>query len=336
MRRMQRLRYFLPLLGVLTALVLPGAQGVRAEAVRSGDASAWMPRPAESALRVLSWNVARDDFFQGGPRARALLAAAAPDVLLLDEMPEDATPEAVRAFIHDALPGADWQVVLGDVGGNRERGSIVARWPLVRIKHFDALHYTRQQRDRWISAAGPKADKLRATLPAGVAAAGAIADVAGRQLLFVSFDMQCCGDAPDAWEEARRRAEARLIREAIARTLAEHRVDAIVLAGDANNVQNDQVIRLLQGEAPALQNTRPQREDGSDWTWDGRGTPFASKKIDHMLHSDQLRPLAARLLDTEFWPESLLRAQRLSEDASKLQSPHRPIVVDFALVEQKD
>lgn len=307
-----------------------GSDAETTAAQATSNAPVWMARDPDTGFRVLSWNVARRDFFADTERTGRLLNAAAPDVLLLDEMPLDATVDEVTEQLARALPGVRWHVVLGEPGGNRERGSISSRWPLVRAPRFDHLTYTEEQKRRWIERAGSHAARLRDTLHTGVATAGAIADIDGMRVLFVSFDLQCCGDDADAWEEERRQVEARLIRGAVDATLAEQAVDAVVLGGDANNVQNDTIIRILQGPHGDLANTAPQREDGTDWTWDGRGTPFASKKIDHLMHSANLVTLAARILDTEWWPDGLATALRLTSDASRRQSPHRPIVVDFA------
>ncbi len=288
-----------------------------------------MPRAQTAELRVLSWNVSRQRFFEEPQRTAGLLAAAAPDVLLLDEMPVDATVDAVREVLSRALPAAAWHVELGNPGGNRERGSISSRWPLQRIGHFDRLRYRLRDQRRWLAAAGEHAEELRKLLPRGVPAAGAIADIDGRRVLLVSFDLQCCGDSPQAFEEDKRQVEARLIRSAIAMTIVEQRPDAVIIGGDVNNVQGDAPLQILLGSVPGLVNLEVVREDGSDWTWDGRGTRFASKKIDHLLHGATLVALQARVLDTEGWPDSLLQSRQMQRDWSQRQSPHRPIVVDL-------
>ena len=292
--------------------------------------AAWMPRHGDTTLRVLTWNVSREAFFEGGKRTEHLLAATAADILLLDEMSKDATPATLAAFLDRALPGAPWHVVIGAPNGKYERGSISSRWPLQRAAQFDGLHYQQDDIDRWIAAGGKNAELLRETLPLGVAVAGAIADIEGRHILLVSFDLQCCGDSPEAWEESRRRIEAHLIRQAIDATVATGKVDAIVLGGDANNVQGDEVLRILQGSPPALADADARREDGSDWTWDGRGTPFKSKKMDHLMHSQTLRVVDSRVLDPEGWPEAWLTRYGVQRDWSGQVSAHRAVVVDLS------
>ena len=291
----------------------------------------WMPRHTDTTMRVLSWNISREAFFKAGEKTGKLLAAAAPDILLLDEMPVSATPDSLAGFLDRTIPGSPWHVVIGQATGALERGSISSRWPLKRVERFDGLHYSQHDIQRWIEASGDHSERLRKTLPFGVAVAGAIANIEGRHILLVSFDLQCYGDSPDAWEETRRQVEARLIRAAIEDTLAAKRIDAVILGGDANNVRGDEVLRILQGNPADLTDTPAQREDSTDWTWDGRGTPFPSRKIDHNLHSTHLRVSQALVFDPEGWPDEWLDYYEVSRDWAGQISAHRPVVVDFSL-----
>jgi hypothetical protein len=315
-----------------TRLLLAAALGLfgyQVCAASAPESSAWMPRHADTTLRVLTWNVSREAFFDGGDHTERLLAASAADILLLDEMSVTATPDSLAALLDRALPGSPWHVVIGEPNGRLERGSISSRWPLLRAKSFDGLHYRESDMERWIAASGKHAELLRQTLPLGVAVAGAIAEIEGRHVLLVSFDLQCCGDSPEAWEESRRLVEVRLIRQAIDATVASTKIDAIILGGDANNVQGDEVLRILQGSAQDLADTDARRENGSDWTWDGRGTPFLSKKIDHLMHSPSLRVVDSRVFDPEGWPEAWLSRYGIQREWAGLVSAHRAVVVDM-------
>jgi hypothetical protein len=304
--------------------------GSRAGAASAPENPAWMPRHPDTTLRVLTWNVSRDAFFDGGEHTGRLLAATAANILLLDEMPKAATADSLAAFLDRALPGSPWHVVMGEPNGLSERGSISSRWPLLRAKPFDGLHYHQRDINRWIAASGTRAVRLRQTLPLGVAVAGAIAEVDGRHILLVSFDLQCCGDSAEAWEESRRLAEARLIRQAIDATMAATDIDAIILGGDANNVQGDKVLHILKGTPADLADSDARREDGSDWTWDGRGTPYPSRKIDHLMHSPSLRIVDSRVLDPEGWSETWLTRYGVQREWSGTISAHRAVVVDLA------
>jgi hypothetical protein len=298
--------------------------------------SQWMPRHGDTTLRVLTWNVSREAFFDAGEHTEHLLAATAADILLLDEMSKEATPATLAALLNRALPGSPWHVVIGEPNGKLERGSISSRWPLQRAEQFDGLHYRQGDMDRWIAAGGKHAERLRQFLPLGVAVAGAIAEIDGRHILLVSFDLQCCGDSPESWEESRRLVEARLIRQAIDATLAAGKIDAVILGGDANNVQGDEVLRILQGSPSDLADADARREDGSDWTWDGRGTPFQSKKMDHLMHSRSLHAVASRVFDPEGWPEAWLNRYGVQREWSGQVSAHRAVIVDLSFAEASE
>ena len=296
--------------------------------------SRWMPRAAGTDLRVLSWNVARQQFFADPARTTRLLRQAEPDVLLLDEMdPAVSEPELAR-FLDQALPGPPWQVVLGREAGNRERGSIAARRPLRREAVFDRLRYSQADQHRWIAAAGEQAERLRRQLPNGVAAAGATLELDGRRLLLVSFDLQCCGDSPQSWEEQRRQSEAALIRRAIDASFASGSA-LVIVGGDANAVQGNAPLQAIATGRPALHEVPALREDGSAWTWDGRGTPFPNGRLDYLWVSTGIRVLQAGLLDTEAWSPAQQAKRGVQEDDSRLQSQHRPIVADLSFDSQR-
>lgn len=220
------------------------------------------------------------------------------------------------------------------MAGNRERGSIAARVPLLRAPQFDSLHFEADEQARWLAAGGAHAERLARQLPQGVAAVGAVARIDGRSLLLVSFDLQCCGETPDSWEAEKREREAALIRDAINQSHAEG-VERVLLAGDANNVQGDAPLRQLAHGTPALREVAAARDDGQRWTWDGRGTPYRSARLDHMWHGPGIQVLQARILDVEDWDADRLAAHRVQSTWSREQSPHRPIVADLRILEPR-
>ena len=70
----------------------------------------------------------------------------------------------------------------------------------------------------------------------------------------------------------------------------------------------------------------------TDWTWDGRGTPFNGGRLDNVLYSSgALEPRHAWIWDTEWLPADTLRAHGLDAGASQAIGRHRPVVVDFSL-----
>lgn len=324
---------FVGLVFLICAVSLLSACAQRPLAAEAVDAEpSWMPRHPDTAFRMLVWNVSRASFFREPEAAHALLRVAAADLLVLDEMPGNTSESAIAA----ALPARpeDWNVVYGVGGGAFERASIAGVWPLQRVDAFDRLAYPDRLASSWLAQAPERLQpRLREDLPAGAAAVGATVEIDGRRLLVVGLDLQCCGDSVDSWEEEKRRFEATAIRAAVDARLARCDVDAVIVAGDLNIVQGDgplQILRTAVGASMPLEQVAPRRRlSDADWTWDGRGTPFASKQLDFVLHSAALVPLQARILDSEDLDADEREALGLATGTSAQVSAHRPIVVDF-------
>lgn len=298
--------------------------------------AAWPERADEAELRVLSWNVAREQLFASPQLSARLLRLVDADVLLLDELPEAASEARLRALLIEADPATRWNIVLGAMGGNHERSAVVSRWPLQPLPAFSRLDYRRAELQRWQRAA---TGRQRGPLLPRMSAAAALAQVGERDLLLVAFDMQCCGDAPESWEEQRRRREADLLRAAIESSVREQRPDALVVAGDANTVQGAAPIERLRAAAlPSPLQVAPARRvrAGSDWTWDGRGTPFPSRRMDYQLFAAPLSVLSARIVDSEELSAAEQARLQLSADSASRLSPHRPLVVDYRFAEPAD
>ncbi|MBK8283638.1 MAG: hypothetical protein IPK97_01490 [Ahniella sp.] len=109
----------------------------------------------------------------------------------------------------------------------------------------------------------------------------------------------------------------------------------MIVSGDFNNVQGMVPIDLINGvgTAPAhrqLARAEAFHVDGkTDWTWDGRGTEFPSRAMDHVLHSAALEVLNATVFDTELLDAETRAKLGLDAELSKQCSDHRPILVDF-------
>lgn len=300
--------------------------------VLASAAPVWLPRHPDASLRVLVWNVSRDSFFEHAAGFRRVLDAVEADLLMLDEMP--GTTRA--ATIARSLPRGEprWNVVYGSAGGRHQRASLAARFGLERIAAFDALGYDPVQAADWRRRAPAHLQaRLDDTLPGGVPAVGAVFERDGRRVLAVGLDLQCCGDEAGSWEEERRLAEATAIRAALDATLAQGGIDAMLVGGDFNVVGGPAPLHALQGagETLPLQAVDVRHRDGvATWTWDGRGTPFRSSRIDYLLHSAALRPLQAQVFDTEDLSDAEQKALDLPAGLSMNLSQHRPLVVDFA------
>jgi endonuclease/exonuclease/phosphatase family metal-dependent hydrolase len=176
---------------------------------------------------------------------------------------------------------------------------------------------------------------VRASLEAGVAAVGGVIEIGSRRLLVVGLDLQCCGDSADSPQEQRRRFESRAIRGAIDAVADSLNVDAVLVGGDFNTVQGDAPVTLMQRGASVPislreADARHRGEGAADWTWDGRGTPFPSRQLDYLLHSDGLRVVQAHIFDSEDLAPEQQKALNIDPDLSRSLSEHRPVVVDFA------
>lgn len=302
----------------------------------AGEAAAvWLPRAEGTVLRTLVWNVSNRSFFERTEGFRQVVAAIDADLLLLDEMPPDVDAEAIREVLAEP-PGnrPRWQVHYGIGGGAHQRASIAATGPTARVDAFDALHYPDDAIAQWAGKVRPQlAEPWLDSLRAGVAAVGAVVEVDDRRLLVVGLDMQCCGEGPESWQEGRRRIEATLVRSAIDTVLAMNPVDAVLVGGDLNMVNGTRPLEILRGDGSAgtpLADVRiTHRHSDETWTWDGRGTPYPSGRLDFVLHSAALVPLQAQVFDSEGLSEEEAIALGLPPELSRSLSDHRPLVVDF-------
>lgn len=324
-RSASRLAPFLALLlGVLAALEAAAARPERPQ---------WLPRAEGTSFRALAWNVSRGNFFDQRDEFLRVLAAIDADVLILDEMPGDRDGAAVAAVLAELGGDRPWQVAYGIGGGRFQRSSIAVRAPLRQLDGFDRLTYPRSQVRRWKARIPALAGALRENTAAGVATVGAVAELGGRRLLVVGVDLQCCGEGPGSWQEARRQVEARLIRDAVTAAVAASGIDAVLLGGDLNAVNGAAPVAILRGDEraqPLLSDVLAMhRGSGESWTWDGRGTEFPSGRLDFLMHCPGLQPLQAQVFDAEDLGEPEAAALGLDRALSRRLSQHRPVVVDF-------
>ncbi len=290
-----------------------------------------LPRAEGSELRVLVWNVSRHAVFQHAENYARVLARIDADLMILDEVPADGGADRLARALQ---LGHGWRISYGTSGHN-QRSALLARGEWRALAGFGHIPYGRRARERLLAATHPDIREREArSLAGGVAAHGAILELDGRRLLVAGLDLQCCGDSPDSAEELRRLVEARAIRTLVERAAARSRLDAVIVGGDFNTTQGlapvNRVAGVGRNTPPQLRRVDPRHADGQTWTWDGRGTPFASKALDHVLHSRELVVRAALIFD----PETLPPEQRLGLDPELMRQlgDHRPIVVDFAWV----
>lgn len=122
------------------------------------------------------------------------------------------------------------------------------------------------------------------------------------------------------------------------RRLASERadVDGVVVGGDMNLVAGraplDTLIALAAARFDRLTVAPAVHADGwSTWTWDGRGGPFHSARMDVVLFSGQtLDALRSRVVNWDDFPAAERAALGLTSAPVVGLSRHRPVVVDFA------
>jgi hypothetical protein len=180
-----------------------------------------------------------------------------------------------------------------------------------------------------------KRSHMAQMLDAGIPVNGAVVLTGGRRLLVLITDLQCCGDAPDGWEELQRRVEASEIRRLIGQVLKRTTVDGIVFAGDFNLVQSTFAMSLLTGPYPAPHSALIPAElyhpDGvTTWTWDGRGTPYQSNVLDYQLYGPAgLEKRSGFILDTEQLSPEVLERFGLEKEMAGRTGRHRSLVIEY-------
>jgi endonuclease/exonuclease/phosphatase family metal-dependent hydrolase len=302
------------------------------------------PSPeTSSSFTVLSWNISGDAFASHPHEFRALLAYAAPDIVMLDEVDPKTTAAQLLAALpprksasHRDTANNPWHISFGTSGG-RQRDVIASREPLEELQEFaEVVPYPDDAR-RQIMQRMSATDQIRwgPSMDSGVAVNGAIVLTRGRRLLVVIADLECCGDDPESWAELKRRVEAKEIRRVIRQVIERVPVDGIVLAGDFNLVSTAIPLLLMTGpydtpHSGLIAAELYHRDGAATWTWDGRGTPFPSRAIDFQIYGpNALRVARGTVLDTEDLTANPMETHGLKPDWSIKLSNHRPLVVQY-------
>lgn len=299
------------------------------------------PGPSAGHFRVSVWNVAESSFVRRPEAFRRILKETDADIFSFDEVGEHTSPEQLLRTLHGLRGNADtvWHASWG-IGGDYQRTVLVSRTPLDRVAEFSPLSLAGNGDLVLHKAPDSLHARLRSDFARGIGTNAAVVEVRGRRLLVVGLDLWARGDSPDSWEEARRRAEAAAIRDGIARVLArleseQAPVDGVVVGGDMNLVAGraplDSLRALASGRFTSLALAPAVHADGwSTWTWDGRGGPFHSARMDVVLFSEQtLRASRARVVNWDAFPSAERTTLGLAPAPAAGFSRHRPVVVDF-------
>lgn len=303
-----------------------------------------LARAPGTDIRVVSWNVGREDLFEQPEAFGALLRPLAPDLLLLDEVAGGHSREEVEALLNRILPGdGPWRAVYGASGGS-QRGVIAVRGAAPRLlAPFDGpIPYPDSTRVLVPTddADADAAAWLRSRLDAHVPATGALVEIGGRRLFAVTVDLES-GGTPGSAKDRLRRIEALAVRDAaeaaMHTSLRPHGVDGILLAGDLNLVGTRAPLDILSapaGDGPPLEVAQPLRLDGtSAATWENPEEPFTPGRLDFLLHHPGMTALAGGFV---FRAEDLSPAWRerhgLRAESSRV-TDHLPVVTDLRWVE---
>ena len=307
------------------------------------DAVAKVP----GSLRVVAWNVSSGSFRNNPEAFRRVVAALAPDVLLLDEIHFEVTPEDLARFTRDiAAEGRVWSWWLAS-GGGRQRTAVGASGREVRGEDgMGRIGYRPGALEGWLQEVGdvpeapgmaPPSVLARAEAEGGLSATGAWVTVDGRDILFVPVDLQSAG-YDGSPRDRLRELQARTLNAAIAAALRDQSGAGLVVAGDLNLVGSVRPLdELRRGPGVGgrdLAVARPERlRDRSLATWRTMWgpDPFSPGRLDYLLYRESaLRVERAFVFDAADMSEEARGALGILE-ADTEKSDHLPLVVDFAV-----
>jgi endonuclease/exonuclease/phosphatase family metal-dependent hydrolase len=293
--------------------------------------AATLGRSQAGDLRLLSYNVQRDRFFDAAPRSSysRILQAVQADVVGLQEVYEHSAEETLGVFndLYGASTGATWQAAKAGLDL-----VLLTRYPI------EASH----------TISGYEGNRSGAFLLD-------TRDALGTPLVYVLTHPPCCNYA-DATPS--RDAQRQQVVDAIAAFVRDVKAGEgpfavpdrtpIVVAGDMNFVgspQNAETLRTGtivntdrygEGTAPdwddsPLLDTNP-RQAGTPLhvTWDDPGSSFPPGRLDYTYVSDSVVEVVNEyVLHTPALPASTLAAHGLEADDTRTASDHLPLVVDI-------
>ncbi|WP_420128400.1 endonuclease/exonuclease/phosphatase family protein [Longimicrobium sp.] len=301
----------------------------------AGEADPLARHPAVE-FRVVSWNVGRETMFQQPEAYGAILRPLAPDVLLLDEVAGGHSAEEVEALLNRILPGdVPWRALYGTSGGT-QRGVIAARGtlPVVAAPFATTVPYPDSVLALLPADASPRArEAMERRMADGVPVLGAIVQIAGKRLLAVTVDLECCGGAGTPSDRLRR-IEALAVRQATEAALRAGGVDGLLITGDLNLVGSEEPRTVLMREMDVddrwLWAAQPRRLDGvSEATWEWAGDRFTPSRLDYVLYSQAtLGWVGGFVFRSADLSARWQAAHGVADDTSRA-TDHLPVVSDF-------
>ena len=300
-----------------------------------------LARAPSTQFRALIWNVANEGIRDRPERFRRIIAAIDPDLLVLDEVGGVLRRDGVRQFLASLDSGKprrpDWQFTYGG-GGGYQRTVIATRTSVTEFPEFQFIKFP-DSVTQSIVAAMPAAlrARQRANIDSGLATGGAVVTLGGKRVAVFGVDLQSAGNPATSWQEMRRRAEARLVRDqAMAAIRALGPVDGVIAAGDHNLVSTREPLTILGAIGQAfdgspLKVAAPlQLDSATAATWEGLGGPFPPGRLDWFSYSGRtMEVLGGFVFDAADLGERWRAVHHLQHDDSKTASDHRPVVIDL-------
>ncbi|TVQ49536.1 MAG: hypothetical protein EA371_02845 [Gammaproteobacteria bacterium] len=283
-------------------------------------------RPAE-AVRVLSANVEWASPLENPAPFARLLAAAQPDIVLLQEWdrierdargrpPPRLSARSIAEWFDTHAPAErPWEVHRTGALGV----AIASQLPLTAVGEAPLAYRL---------AAGEEA-----LLARSVRYVAALAESRIGPLLLANIHLKCCGGAASA-EDLQRKAEAVSINLALRRALAETDAEVVLVGGDFNLVGVTAPREIIAaGLDPTGGNLVAARiltlAGDSATTWRDPRSRFPPSRLDYLLYPPSVTvAVNAFLFDTAGLGEGALRRHGLAAgDAA--YSDHLPLVVDL-------
>lgn len=282
----------------------PAAELARAELA--------LPAKSAGSLRALSWNVEWEGPVKDPEPFARVLAAIAPDLLLLQEWKTSEADLAAWFSAHVPSP-QPWRVhTFPDLGV-----SIVSRLPLVPL--------TRERLMPDGEVEGKRNSPIRFV--------GARVDAPWGPLICGSLHLKCCGGL-DSIEDRQRQLQAQTIQKFLARAEAEVKDATVLVTGDFNLVGShepvDLIREMLDADGSALEIVDAYVAGGdANYTWRDARSHFSPGRLDYALYSDAALEVEHGLVfDADRWSDASLQTIGVQHgDAGA--SDHRPLIVDL-------
>lgn len=277
-------------------------------------------KPTFSDLRVLSYNVRRDDLFDPSKQDafQRIISAINPDIIGFQEI-YDNSAEQVATLMESFLPsGEGEQWYHGDTGNDN---LIVSRYPITKQQSIDGN-------------------------------AAYLLDLGTKELLAIVAHPPCCSSG-DAGRQREINAMMAFVRDSKSGEAFDIQNNSpIIIIGDMNMVGLAQQQRtLLTGDITNNTNHGPDFDpdwDGSafedakpfnpelptSFTWYSSGSSFSAGRLDYMVYSGSVMHLDNTFsLYSPALPADTLGQYGILSDDTNSASDHLPLVADFTFTE---